>query len=613
MKITEINVNPLLLQALQRLGFEDFTPVQEKAIPSLLEGKDAEVEAPTGTGKTLCYGLPLLNMLDFSITIPQGLVICPTRELAIQVEKELNKFGKDMPEFKSSAVYGGQNERYQIRSLGKKPQVVVATPGRLLDFIKTKRVDLSKVKYLVLDECDEMLDMGFIKDISAIISFLTCPHQTSLFSATISNEIREVSKRFMKKDFVSVKVIRDEAHLHQIDQRYIAVKETEKKEDLIALLNTISFTRAFVFARTKHKVKNLEKILSGSTLHSVTSLQGNLSQNKRDKAMEDFRSYKCDVMVATDIAARGIDISDVDLVVNFDPPEQDEFYLHRIGRTGRVEAKGTSYTFLTKSELYLVSKYEKMSKAKIEKYELPKEGIIMNKYLLGIEKDLKNDNSGKISEVKEAADHFTEVEGRTVLPIEIAAILLRKIEELSTETLPSDKHYESIERNKEKKTSYSKEGMKRYFVNLGTRDGLDEEGVKEFMAQATGVAEGDFGDVYLKESYSFFAIKAEDSEAIEKCANGLSFNGRDLRVDASDASREGRPAKKEYGGERRGSSYGRGGSSYGRGSSNGRGSSYGHGSSNGGSSYRGHDKSSGYSSHQSGEKRSAPYRKKKNY
>jgi ATP-dependent RNA helicase DeaD len=547
MKISELKVKTELLSACAKLGYTETTPVQEKALPILLEGKDAEVEAPTGTGKTLCYGLPLLNFLKDNLTTIQALILCPTRELAIQVEKEMNKFAEDIPSFQAVTIYGGQKEIYQLKQLKRNPSVVVATPGRILDFLKRKKLDISSVSYLVLDECDEMLDMGFIKDIDSIISSIKSVHQTSLYSATISEPIRKISKKYLKEDFVSIKVVRDEEHLHQIDQKYVLVPEAQKKEALVNLINSIAFTKAFVFARTKHKVKMLQSLLQDSTIHTITSLQGNLSQNKRDKAMEEFKDYTADLMVATDIAARGIDVSDVDLVINYDAPEQDEFYLHRIGRTGRVEAKGTSYTFLTKAQLPLLKRYESLSKAKIEKYEIPVGGKIMNKYLLSIEKDLKENHDAQMAEIKEACDKFTEVEGRTVLPIEVAAILLAKAEEEATtaeDAIPSEKHFESIERNREKKREeYDVPGMTRYFVNIGLRDNFDEKSLVAFLQKqdATLVPE-DFGSVYMKEGFSFFSIKSEKEPLIEAAMKDKDLDGRALRIDKStNRDGEGKP------------------------------------------------------------------------
>jgi ATP-dependent RNA helicase DeaD len=417
MKITELTLKPEILKAIDEMGYKELTPVQEKVLPLLFAGKDAEVEAPTGTGKTACYSLPLLNRLTPNGFV-NGLVVCPTRELAIQVVKEIGKYAKYLNGVKTVAIYGGQNANYQINALKNLPSIAVGTPGRILDLVARKKLNLSHVNYLVLDECDEMLDMGFIRDIDKVISNIKEAHQTSLFSATISSEIKKISKKYLSPSFVEVKIERDLSHQHQIEQKYVKVVETEKKDAIVGLLNSLSFSRAFVFCRTKHKVMQIAKILKANTNHSITSLQGNLSQNKRDQAMRDFRNYDCNVMVATDIAARGIDVSDVDVVVNYDVPEQDEFYLHRIGRTGRVEAKGTSFTFLTKTQMPLIKKYEGMSKNPLSEYVLNKEGntIIMNKYLESLAPLLNVSKDKALEEIQEACKEYSEKEGRVVLP-----------------------------------------------------------------------------------------------------------------------------------------------------------------------------------------------------
>jgi len=539
MNITEINLNPEIISALADMGYEELTPVQEKVLPLLLDGKDVVAEAPTGTGKTACYSLPLLNSLVMDSFI-HGLIICPTRELAIQVCKEITKFSKNMKRVKTVSIYGGQKASTQINALTKRPSIVVGTPGRILDLVERRKLDLSHVSYLVLDECDEMLDMGFIRDIDKVVANVKGPHQTSLFSATISTEIKKVSKKYLSPDFLEVKVERDLLHQAQIEQKYVKVSEVKKKEAVVSLLNSLSFSRAFVFCRTKHKVMQIEKVLKSNTSHSVTSLQGNLSQNKRDKAMNDFRNYVCDVMVATDIAARGIDVSDVDVVINLDVPEQDEFYLHRIGRTGRVEAKGTSYTFLTKGQLPLIKKYESMSKHTLSEYVLSEEGnqIIMNKYLESLAPLLGESKDKALEDIKEACDVFSKKEGRTVLPIEIAAMMLIQLsKEPVDRPIRSERHEESIERNKERKPrlSGSRGAEQRFFISLGAMDRLDEDGLAEFIEQcAPSLDRSDFVDIYVKDSFSFFTIKKDKADEVLAGLQNKKLNGRDVHSEFAD-------------------------------------------------------------------------------
>ncbi len=568
MKTTELTLKPEILKAIDEMGYKELTPVQEKVLPLLLAGKDVEAEAPTGTGKTACYSLPLLNGLTPNGFVC-GLVICPTRELAIQVVKEIGKYSKYLSAIKTVAIYGGQNANYQIKALKNLPSIAVGTPGRILDLVARKRLDLSHVNYLVLDECDEMLDMGFIHDIDKVISNLKSAHQTSLFSATISPEIKKVSKKYLSPSFAGVKIERDLSHQHQIEQKYVKVAETEKKEAIVALLNSVTFSRAFVFCRTKHKVMQIAKILKASTKHSITSLQGNLSQNKRDQAMQDFRNFKCDVMVATDIAARGIDVSDVDVVVNYDVPEQDEFYLHRIGRTGRVEAKGTSYTFLTKDQMPLINKYEAMSKNPLSEYVLNKEGnsIIMNKYLESLAPLLKVSKDKALEEIQEACKEYSEKEGRTVLPIEIAAMMLLQQANkpfAEPETMPSE-HHSFEERKFTAGNAFASDGQ-RFFINIGTADGLDEKQLSAFICQCVpSISESDFTDIYLKDTFSFFTIGKSKAEDVLPKMGDAQYQGREIHVkiaEPRDSFQGGRKPyqKKSFGGYGDGGHY-KGGSS----------------------------------------------------
>jgi ATP-dependent RNA helicase DeaD len=489
MKITEITLTPEIQKALEKMGYEDFTPIQEMTLPALLSGQDVLGEAPTGTGKTAAYCLPMISKVVTKNNQIQGLVICPTRELAIQVVQELAKFAKFIPELHYVAIYGGQNVSTQLRELKVKPQIIVGTPGRLKDLVNRKNLDFSKVNYLVLDECDEMLEMGFIKDVSFLIEQVTSPHQTALFSATISKDIQKVAERYLKKDVKRVEIKRTPSQENQIAQKYILLQEKEKTTAIIDLLNGLTFTRAFVFCRTKHKVKQLEKILQKSTSHAITSLQGNLSQNKRDKAMKAFRDYEADVMVATDIAARGIDVNDVDLVVNYDIPEEDEFYLHRIGRTGRVDKSGVSYTFITPAEKMMIKKYESLTHCPLEQYVIDK-GDVMKKYLEGLQPKLKDDLTSEKDAINEACASLSAKEGREVTPLELAAVLLKeKMDDpgsaLSEERDYSKSHNASIERNKEKKRFVTDPNNQRFFINVGFEDGANEDNLKSFIIGET--------------------------------------------------------------------------------------------------------------------------------
>jgi len=552
MKINALSLPESIEKALSEMGYEDFTAIQEMTLPALLNHEDVIGEAPTGTGKTAAYSLPMIVQSDPTLPYVQSLVICPTRELAIQVIQELAKFAKYIPTLHFVAIYGGQKITTQLRALKAKPQIIVGTPGRLNDLLNQRALDFSKVHYLVLDECDEMLEMGFIKDVNKIIAQVTAPHQTALFSATISNDIKKVAERYLKPEAKKVQIKRTPSQENQIEQKYVRVGEKEKTEAVTALLNSLTFTRAFVFCRTKHKVKQLEKILQKNTSHAITSLQGNLSQNKRDKAMQAFRNYDADVMVATDIAARGIDVNDVDLVINYDIPEEDEFYLHRIGRTGRVDKSGVSYTFITPSETMLIKKYETMSHAPLTEYVIDK-GNVMKKYLENLEPKLHQDLSAETSAIEEACALLSEKEGSEVTPLQLAAAMLKeKMEapasDVAQEKDYSFKHSESIERNKEKKRFVTDPANQRFFINIGFEDGADETSLKAFVsAHARGVTPEDFADVYLKSTFSFFELSKEKADAVISGVENSVFEGKNVHVEKTERpSDNGAPREKRF-------------------------------------------------------------------
>jgi ATP-dependent RNA helicase DeaD len=551
MKISEINVLAPIRKALETMGYTDLTAVQEQSLPLLLAGQDLLAEAPTGTGKTAAYCVPMLSRINPSSGSVQALVICPTRELVIQVVQEIAKFAADLPSIRFTAIYGGQKVNTQLRALKSNPQIIVGTPGRLNDLIARGSLSLAKVTYLVLDECDEMLEMGFIKDVNKIIEKVTSPHQTSLFSATISSEIKKVAERYLKKDAQSVQIKRTPTQQNQIAQKYVLVNEKEKTSAVSDLLNSLSFTRAFVFCRTKHKVKQLEKILQKQTSHTITSLQGNLSQNKRDKAMKDFRSYVADVMVATDIAARGIDVNDVDLVINYDVPEEDEFYLHRIGRTGRVDKSGTSYTFLTPSEKGLIKKYEAMSHCPLNEYVINK-GDVMKKYLESLAPSLQADLSSEKAAIQEAMKSLSIQEGHDISALDVAAILLKEKMEEPDSALPQERDYsshhnDSIERNKERKKFVTSPENQRFFINVGFEDGADQDSLKKFIVQhVPSLALPDFADLYLKGTFSFFEVPKAKSDAIISGIENTSFQGKSVHVEKTERPSEGGSKEKRF-------------------------------------------------------------------
>lgn len=364
----EFGLEPKVLQAITELGFEEATPIQEQAIPLALTGSDLIGQAQTGTGKTAAFGIPLISKIAREEERILALVMTPTRELAIQVSEEIGKLTR-FKGLRSLAIYGGQDIGRQIRGLKKKPQIIIGTPGRLLDHINRKTIRLDDVQTIVLDEADEMLDMGFMEDIQTILKLVPEERQTMLFSATMPPNIQRLAQQFLKNP-QHVSVIPKQISAPLIDQAYIEVPERQKFEALSRLIDMESPDLAIVFGRTKRRVDELAEGLQKRG-YSADGLHGDLSQNQRDAVMRKFRDGSIDVLVATDVAARGLDVSGVTHVINFDLPQDPESYVHRIGRTGRAGKEGTAWSFVTPREMDHLHLIERVTRHRITRKPLP--------------------------------------------------------------------------------------------------------------------------------------------------------------------------------------------------------------------------------------------------
>lgn len=362
MKFTELGLSDSLLKAVTRAGYEEATPIQAETIPMVLDGKDVIGQAQTGTGKTAAFALPILQRLDFDNPNIQALVISPTRELAIQTQEEIFRLGKD-ERAKVQVVYGGSDIRRQIRNLKQHPQVIVGTPGRLLDHIRRGTVKLDHVKMLVLDEADEMLDMGFLDDIESIIKQVPSERQTMLFSATMPPEIKRIGVQFMQEPH-HVKIKAKELTADTVDQYYVKAKEFEKFDIMTRLFDVQAPELTIVFGRTKRRVDELSKGLEARG-YNAAGIHGDLSQQRRTQIMRQFKAGKLDILVATDVAARGLDVSGVTHVYNYDIPQDPDSYVHRVGRTGRAGHKGVSLTFVTPNEMEYLRVIEKLTKKRM--------------------------------------------------------------------------------------------------------------------------------------------------------------------------------------------------------------------------------------------------------
>ena len=363
MKFNELNLSAELLAEVDKAGFVEASPIQEQTIPLALEGKDVIGQAQTGTGKTAAFGLPTLEKIRTEDQTIQALVIAPTRELAVQSQEELFRFGRSKG-VKVRSVYGGSSIEKQIKALKSGAHIVVGTPGRLLDLIKRKALKLQDIETLILDEADEMLNMGFLEDIEAIISRVPENRQTLLFSATMPEAIKRIGVQFMK-DPEHVKIAAKELTTELVDQYYIRVKEQEKFDTMTRLMDVEQPELAIVFGRTKRRVDELTRGLKIRGFRAE-GIHGDLDQNKRLRVLRDFKNSNLDVLVATDVAARGLDISGVTHVYNYDIPQDPESYVHRIGRTGRAGKSGQSITFVAPNEMGYLQIIENLTKKRMK-------------------------------------------------------------------------------------------------------------------------------------------------------------------------------------------------------------------------------------------------------
>ena len=369
LKFEELELCPEILKAVKHMGFEEASPIQSKAIPVIMSGKDVIGQAQTGTGKTAAFGIPLLEKIDPKNKKLQAIVLCPTRELAIQVAEEIRNLAKYMHGIKVLPIYGGQEIVKQIRSLKSGTQLVIGTPGRVMDHMRRKTMKMDHVHTIVLDEADEMLNMGFREDIETILEGIPQEHQTVLFSATMPKAILEITKQFQTNAEL-VKVTKKELTVPKVTQYYYEVKPKNKLEVMCRLLDLYDPKLSVVFCNTKKQVDELVQGLQGRG-YFAEGLHGDLKQEQRDRVMRAFRTGRTDILVATDVAARGIDVDDVEAVFNYDVPQDDEYYVHRIGRTGRAGREGRAFSLAVGSEVYKLRDIQRFCKTKIVPQPIP--------------------------------------------------------------------------------------------------------------------------------------------------------------------------------------------------------------------------------------------------
>lgn len=424
-----------IIRAIRDMGFEKLSPIQEMAIPKLLEGKDIIGQAQTGTGKTAAFGIPLLSRVNPELRKLQGIVLCPTRELAIQAAEELRKLAKYMHGIKVLPVYGGQEIGKQIAGL-RGVQIIVGTPGRVMDHMRRHTIKLGEVKMVVLDEADEMLNMGFREDMELILGQIEQEHQTALFSATMPQPILDITNKF-QKDAEHIRVAAKELTIPLVSQKYYRVKSQDKDAATIRLLEYYQPRLCLIFCNTKAKVDELAELLKAKGFRAE-GLHGDLSQHQRDVAMGCFRNGSSNILIATDVAARGIDVDDVEAVINYDVPQDIEYYVHRIGRTGRAGKTGRSFTFVTAREVFRIREIEKYCRTHVEEKKLPGASKVLKtkaeKYLAGAWELHEHED---MELMKEYLESWMDKEGCDAMTV-AAAMLKYQIGDIGEE-IPEDK------------------------------------------------------------------------------------------------------------------------------------------------------------------------------
>lgn len=516
MTFKELPLNEKTKKALKDAGYVSPTPIQEQAIPVILEGKDFIGQSKTGTGKTASYSLPMIEGIDASNKKVQAIVLCPTRELAVQVADETRKFLKYQEGIKTIAIYGGQSIETQIKMLKKGVQIVIGTPGRVMDHMRRKTLKLDNVKMCVLDEADEMLNMGFEEDIETILKDVPEERQTVLFSATMNKRIMGITKKYLKNP-KKVKIQAEELTVNEIEQISISIKEAMKSETLMRLIQVYQPQKAIVFCNTKKRVDDLIEVLKQNHF-KAEALHGDIKQNMRERIMKRMRNGEFQILVATDVVARGIDIQDVEFVLNYDVPQEEEYYVHRIGRTGRNGNTGKAITFVVGKEKSKLQSIKKYSNAKIKEGKIPTLAEI-NK----IKNKVAIQNIQKVIDEKEFAneDLLNQLLENNKID-EVAKALITLL-------------YGKPKEEKNEITIKTKKGENvKLFFNLGRKDKMKVKDFVGSIAANCGIQGTDIGKINILDKFSFVEVPGELVEDVINGMKGKQIKGRDCNVEIAE-------------------------------------------------------------------------------
>ena len=522
-RFEEMGLSEEIQKAVRYMGFEEASPIQAKAIPAMISGIDLIGQAQTGTGKTAAFGIPILEKVDPKLKKLLASVLCPTRELAIQVADEIRNLSRYMHGIKVLPIYGGQDIVKQIRSLKSGTQIVIGTPGRVMDHMRRKTMKLDFVHTVVLDEADEMLNMGFREDIEFVLSGVPEERQTVLFSATMPKPIMEITKKFQNNAKV-IKVTKKELTVPNIEQYYYDVKPKKKEEVLSRLLDIYSPRLSVVFCNTKKQVDLLVNALLGRG-YFAAGLHGDMKQEQRDRVMQGFRTGKTEILVATDVAARGIDVDEVEAVFNYDLPQDDEYYVHRIGRTGRAGREGRAFSFVSGKEVYKLKEIQRYCKTKIYAQKVPSLNDVANTKMENILDDVE-----RVIEQEDLDMMINAIEERVnnseFTAMDMAAAFLKiccGMTEDNKNTEENDWEFGD--------TGAGEDGMVRLFINIGKKQRVRPGDILGAIAGESGMDGKLIGTIDMYDKYTFVEVPREYAREVLNAMKNVKIKGKTVAVE----------------------------------------------------------------------------------
>jgi len=546
----EAGLNSEILQAISEMGFVKPTPIQDKTIAHLLNTrKDLIGLAQTGTGKTAAFGLPIIQQVDLNVQKTQALILCPTRELCMQITKDFNSFSKYLPKVKTAAIYGGSSMENQIRALDRGVHIAVGTPGRVLDLIHKKKLKIDSISWLVLDEADEMLNMGFKEDLDEILSAVTSERQTLLFSATMPREIAQIAKHYMK-DPDEISAGQKNTAAENVEHHYYMVQAKDRYTALKRIADVNPDIYGIVFCRTREETQDVADKLIGDG-YNADALHGNLSQYQRDQVMNRFRTQHLQLLVATDVAARGLDVSSLTHIINYNLPDDPDIYLHRSGRTGRAGKSGIAISIIHSKEKFQLKMIENRSKIRFEQKKVPDGISICEKQLFNLVDRVVNIEVNKVQIERflpyiydklsdlsrdELIQHFISVEFNRFLVYYKDAPDLN----ISLDTRRNDRERErsqdkiygkNLDRGFIKPTRNG--DFSRFFINIGSRDSMDKPNMIKLIASRIKDRSVEIGKVDVMKNFSFFEIESSYENQTLKAFEMAEFKGRPLNVELS--------------------------------------------------------------------------------